>query len=448
MTNSKSPTVVTIRLNSGTRWLLLLPALLAIFGAWFAVRWYIGNTVAEYAPDAAQGGIEMARMAVRWAPDDPLTHWRLGSLEEKVFSADNMAAAVREYQLAVALSPNDYRYWMELGRALEASGDRESGEKALRRAVELAPAYSHPRWHLGNLLLREGKNGEAFEQLGHAAESDNLMRPQVFDLAMRVFAGDVNEIAKVACGSPAASMQLAIYLVGGKRFDDGMRIWSTINAADRKQQIDLVKEMRRSLIDAKQFRYALALTREIDPDANLPQPEQFWNGGFESDLKMANADTFDWIIDSRATAQVALDSHAHSGQRSLRIILRSPRTLDNIHVSQTVVVEPGARYRFECYVRTEDLISPSTPVLVVSDAVEHGTLVQSSPLPTGTNDWQKISLDFTANPKYDGITVGFYRAPCSEGQQICPIFGTVWYDDFNLQRIGGPDRKDAGGPKR
>ncbi len=443
--------MVTIRLTSGTRWLLLLPALLAILGAWFVVRWYVGNTVAEYAPGVDEGGIEMARMAVRWAPGDPLTHWRLGSLEEKVFSAENMADAVREYQLAVTISPNDYRYWMELGRALEASGDRESGEKALRRSVELAPAYSHPRWYFGNLLLREGKLGEAFEQLGQAAEADNLMRPQVFDLAMRVFDGDVNEIAKVACVSPAARMQFAIYLVVGKRFDDAMRMWSTTNPADRRQLPDLGEEMKRCLIQSKQFKSALALMREIEPDADLPQPEQFWNGGFESDLKPASAaraNPFDWVIDSRTSAQLSRDSRAHSGQSSLRIILRAPRTLDTVHVSQTVAVEPGARYRFECYVRTEDLLSASTPVLVISDAVDNATLVASNALPTGTNDWQKVTLDFTAKPKHDGITVGFDRAACSGEGQICPIFGTVWYDDFNLQRISGPDRKDAGSTKR
>ena len=43
----------------------------------------------------------MARMAVRWAPDDALAHWRLASLQEKNFSAENLAAAVREYELAV-----------------------------------------------------------------------------------------------------------------------------------------------------------------------------------------------------------------------------------------------------------------------------------------------------------------------------------------------------------
>jgi tetratricopeptide (TPR) repeat protein len=440
---------VTIRLGSGLRWLLLLPALLALLGAWFAVRWYVGNTVAEYSPDVTQGGIEMARMAVRWAPGDPLTHWRLASLEEKVFSAENMAAAVNEYREAVRLSPNDYRYWTELGRALEASGDRDSGEKALRRAVELAPAYSHPHWYFGNLLLREGKFDEAFQQLGLAAESDDQMRSQVFDLAMQVFSGDVNEIARVACGSPAARLQFAIYLVNVKRVDDAMRLWGSLNPADRQAQEDLSQQLEQSLIQAKQFHALLALMGEIEPDTSLPAPEQFFNGGFESDLSASSPNTFDWMIEARASAQAAVDSQPHSGKKSLRIVLRVPRNLDKLPVSQTVVVEPGAQYRFECYARTVDLISASTPALFILDAVDGNVLATSSPLPSGTNDWQRVTFDFTTKPQHDGITLGFFRAPCGEGQ-ICPIFGTVWYDDFNLQRIGGTGskRRDAGSTRR
>ena len=57
-------------------------------------------------------------------------------------SENNLADAVHEYEIAATLSPNDYRYWMELGRGIEAAGDNAGGERALGRAVELAPAYS------------------------------------------------------------------------------------------------------------------------------------------------------------------------------------------------------------------------------------------------------------------------------------------------------------------
>jgi tetratricopeptide (TPR) repeat protein len=449
MPQSKSPSVVTLRLGAGMRWLLLLPALLAILGATFAVRWYVGNTVAEYSPDVTESGLEMARMAVRWAPGDPLTHWRLGTVEEKTFKPETLAAAVREYQEAVANSPNDYRYWMELGRALEAAGDGESGEKALRRAVELAPAYSHPRWSLGNLLLRAGKFEEAFNHLGRAAESDDQMRPQVFDLAMRVLDGDVEQVAKVTCASPAARLQFAIYLVGAQRFAEAMRMWGGISPADRRAAPALTDEMEQSLVRAKQFRALLSVMRESRANPDLPPAEQIWNGGFEGPLTPASADIFGWVINPRQLAQITLDSHGHTGQGSLRIAFRASSTLDKIPASQTVPVEPGTQYRLEYYLRTENLVTASTPVLTVSDALDGTVLTTSKPLPTGTNDWQQVILDFTTNPKHDGITVGFNRAPCSEAD-ICPIFGSVWYDDFNLQRIGGAGspRRDAGRIKR
>jgi tetratricopeptide (TPR) repeat protein len=432
----KAPSIVTIGLTSVSRWLLLLPAVCAILGSWFVVRWYVGNTVAEYAPGVEEGGVEMARMAARWAPGDPFTHWRLASLEEKVFNADNLADAVREYELAVTLSPNDYRYWMELGRALEASGDIAGGEKALRHAVELAPAYSQPRWHFGNLLVREGKLDEAFVQLARAAEADDAMRPQVFNLAWQVFGGDVDQIARMACPSLPVRMQFAIYLVGQARFDDAMRIWRTINPSERKGQRARDEEFEQALIQAKQFRAALEVMREIEPDPGGPVPEQFWNGGFESDIGPGNAKNFYWAINSRPQVKTGIDTQAHSGHGSLRIALKAPNQLDSMPVSQTIVVEPNTQYHFECYVRTEDLNSGVTPMVSIVDAANNAVLVKSAPVPTGTNDWQRITFDFKTGPKSDGVILRLVRASCGE-DQVCPIFGTIWYDDFQLQRSGG-----------
>src|SRR5207237_10196301 len=149
--------------------------------------------------------------------------------------------------------PYDYRYWMELGGALEAAGDRTSSERALRRAVELAPAYAQPRWFFGNALLREGKVDEAFAQLVPAAIADRQMRPQVLNLAWQVFGGDVDAIAKVACPSADLRAQFAIYLVSQTRFDDALRMWSNLSSADRTAQHDLGTELMQSLLNAKQF---------------------------------------------------------------------------------------------------------------------------------------------------------------------------------------------------
>lgn len=415
------------------RWLLLLPALIALFGAWSAVRWYVGNTVAEFSPSVDEGGLEMAQMAVRWGPSDPLTHWRLASFVQKTFSAENLAAAVREYELAVQASPYDYRYWMELGRAFEAAGDPDSGEKALRRAVELAPAYSHPRWHYGNLLLRQGRTGEAFAQLSRAAEADEAMQAPLFGLASQMFGGDVEKIVQVL-PAPSVRLQFAISLINTDRFDEAARVMRTISSADRRAQPALTDQVLKSLLAHKQFHAALALLRELEPEGQLPAPEQFWNGGFEQPVPVSDTKPFRWVINSHSQAQIAIDPRGR-GQGSLRIIFKVSTKLDSIPVSQTIIVEPETQYRIQFYQRTEGLTTASTPAVVINDSVDNTQLASSPPAPTGTNDWQLVTLDFKTKPKHEGISLGLIRAACEKDQPICPIFGTVWYDDFNLQRV-------------
>lgn len=438
MPHSNSQSVITIRLHSLVgRALVVLPIVLALLGAWFAVRWYVGDTIAEYASTNEAGSIELARLGVRWAPADPFAHWRLGALAEKEFSANNMAEAVREYREAVRLSPSDYRYWGELGRALEASGDSDGAEQALRRAVELAPSYSYPRWYLGNLLLREGKQEEAFQELARAAAADGQLQPQVFNLAWQFFEGNVNEITRVACPSAGVRAEFALYLAGLKKFDEAIRIWGTLSRTDQRSLSSTGDRLKQSLIDSKQFRVALKVLSDIAPeDTARPVAEQFTNGGFENPLAHASVNSFDWSIGSGAQVQSAIDAVSHNGHHSLRIIFKVPNKLDVIPVSQTVVVEPNMQYHFECFARTEALDTGSAPVLMISDAADNKALAGSAPLPTGTNDWQKISFDFKTKPNSDGVTLTLVRPPCSVGP-ICPILGTVWYDDFNLQRAGG-----------
>ena len=437
MSHPNNVSVITIDLRApARRALVVLPALLAILSVWFVVRWYVGDTVAEYSPDNTAGATELARMTTRWAPDDPFTHWTLGALEAKDFSADNMADAVHEYKIAAALAPNDYRYWMELGRGLEASGDNAGGERALGRAVELAPAYSLPRWYFGNLLLRGGKVDEAFQQLSRAGENDAAILVQVFNLAGRVFDTDVDAMANATCRSVAMRLQLVLYLVARQKIEEAMRVWSSTK--DQSAERELASELQQQLIKARHFQAALVVMREIEPAAaRLFVPEQFTNGGFEAGQTLASSDSFGWSITSGSQAQISIDSQPHGGQNSLRIVFRAPAKLDTIQVSQTIVVAPDTQYHFECYARTDELITGVPPLISIVDATDQSGLVSSPPLPTGTNAWQRIALDFKTKPKSDGVIVKIARQPCGEAS-VCPIFGKVWYDDFNLQRGGGP----------
>lgn len=425
------------------RWLLLLPALIAVLAAVAAGRWYVGNTLAEYSRPLEEGGLDMARMAVRWAPSDPLTHWRLGAFQEKSFGAENLAAAVREFQFAVEASPYDYRYWMELGRALEANGDAANGEKALRRAVELAPHYSHPRWFYGNLLLRQGKTDEAFAEFDRVAQADEAMRPAIFGVALQAFNGEVDPIIN-RLPAPAVRLQFAVSLANAERYDDALRVLRMVDLADRRAQSPALDGLIKTLIARRQFRYALEFLREIQPPGSrMPEAARFWNGDFEQPIPVADPQPFHWLIESRPQIQTSIDPRGHAGTGSLRLVFKAQNKLDNIPVSQTIIVEPDTQYRLQFYQKTEGLTSASPPVILVSDAFDNAVLASSPPAPTGNNDWQVMTVDFKTKPAHEAITITVVRNPCDDKEQVCPIFGIVWYDDFNLQRLSG-----AGAPRR
>jgi tetratricopeptide (TPR) repeat protein len=419
------------------RVLLVVPVALALLFSWYAVRWYMGNFVAEFAPRMEEGQIEAAQAAMRLAPDDPWTHGAVASIKKNSLLPEELADAVRHYEEAVRLSPNDYRFWLELGRAREQSGDRAGGEKALRRAVELAPSYVYPRWYLGNLLLRAGQSEEAFRELQRAAEADSALRPQLFNVAWTLYGQNIDEIKRVVGDSAAARSEFAVYLMGRQRVDDALGLWASLRPEEKKAQRAAGEGMLKSLLEQKRYRAALGVFADLNGDA--VKAEQFVNGGFEEDIDAtAVASVFNWQIKSDAQAQIAIDgSRGHGGARSLRILFKAATTLSFQNIAQLVAVEPAAEYRFECYVRAQDLKSGGMPRLEIIDARDTSTvLATSEPVAPGTYDWQPVTVNFKTPPQTEAVIVRVGRENCGS-VAVCPIFGIVWYDDFNLQRVTG-----------
>lgn len=416
------------------RAVMVLTLVLALLASWFVVRWYLGNTLAEY-HDADENGLETVRRAVSWAPSDPLTHWRLGAIAQRQLLPDQLHQVVDEYEKAASLSPNDYRFWMALGTALEQWGEVERGEKALRRATELAPSYAYPRWYLGNLLLRSGRYDQAFAELRRAADADPDLRSQLLNLAWAIYNKNLDSFVEAVGNSANARAELAAYLVGRQRFEDGILLWQRLNESEKRANRTNGEAIVGALVTAKRFHQAAEVANDLVPAAAYRTGEgKFVDGGFEDDLTPQTGAVFGWQVKSLQQAQVGIDPDlGHNSSRSLRIVFQVPSRLDSISVSQLVPVRPDTQYDFECYVRSQDLQSASTPRIEIADATEGQGVTGSDPAPTGSTDWQRIAFSFKTGAKTEAVTVKIIRTSCGE-DPVCPIFGTVWYDDFNLKR--------------
>jgi len=415
------------------RLLMILALAFALICSWFAVRWYLGNTLAEYL-NPEENSVESARLAVSLGPNDPLTHWRLGEFTQKKLPSDQVGQVVKEYEKATSLSPNDYRFWMAFGTALEQAGEEHRAEEALRRAVKLAPSYSFPRWYLGNSLLRSGHFAEAFTELQGASEADPELRSQLFNLAWELYNKDFDSLKSSIGKTAEARAQFSQYLLGQGRFAEGLRLWSTLSESEKRDNRSAGEAILGNLITAKHFHQAVGVWNDLVPTVSYRAAiGHLVDGGFEDNVAHRPGAVFGWQVQSLQQVPIAIDpAQAHSGRHSLRIVFQVRSRLDSVNLSQLVPVEPDTQYDFECYVKTQKLESASTPVVALVDAMDGSVVATSEPAANGDSDWQRVALTFKTGAKTEALALRITRAPCSENP-VCPIFGTLWYDDFNLK---------------
>lgn len=420
--------------NLPVKILLIVLLIMASVWSYYAVRWYVGNTLAEYF-DPAQSSVNIAQRAVSMAPDDPLTHWRIAQVVQKNLPLDQQAQAIAEYEKAVSLSPNDYRFWMSLGTAHEQSGDPVKAEQAFRRAVALAPAYAYPRWYLGNLLLRNGRYEEAFAELRTASEADPEFRPQQFSLIWEIYNNDPEALRNAVGQSSGARASFALYLLNQKRFDDGLGLWSGLSAEEKKANRVTGESIITTLKNELRFHNALQVWNDVMTEKYHAEVGRVFDGSFEEPVAYAPDTVFGWQVKSAPNTHIGIDpGKSHAGERSLKMVFQVRSNLEAINVGQLVPVQPQTEYEFECYVSTDKLETGSSPQVHIIDATDGAVLAASQMTPTGTNDWSRISFTFKTGDKTEAVNLKVVRLSCgTEEAPVCPIFGSVWYDDFTFK---------------
>lgn len=118
----------------------------------------------------AEAGLVFVRRGLEWAPDDAELHYYLGSLHD--YLAQPMEAT-ESYRTALGLAGPDSapaRYWVRLGAAQLALGDRGQAEESIQRALAVEPDFAEAHYRLGLLRLGEGLHSQAERLLERAVE--------------------------------------------------------------------------------------------------------------------------------------------------------------------------------------------------------------------------------------------------------------------------------------
>ena len=356
---------------------------------------------------------------------DPQTHFTAASLHERALEAGDFETALREYEIAASLAPHNYLLWLRLAAVRGRAGDMPGAEAALLQAKRLAPNYSRVQWAMGNFLLREGRDEEAYPELIKAVAGDPTLASLAAATSLQMSEGDARSVSSKFEDSPSINVALALQLAAQKRFAEALELWNRTDTADERYR-DAAKQLRSQLIENKRFIAAIAITRTGETAAI---PETISNAGFEQPVRTEGADVFEWKVSRGTYPQVGVtDSQKLSGSYSLVVLLTGSGS-DFRGPSQLIAVRAG--YAFELIVPyRSDVSSAATFHWEVLSAVDGRRLAMSAPL-NAASQWTNAVVEFAAPQNTEGVEIRFVRGECAGAK--CAASGSFWFDDLLLK---------------
>ncbi|HKY05545.1 MAG TPA: hypothetical protein VJQ56_11685 [Blastocatellia bacterium] len=400
-----------------------------------AVGWAASQfVVATFADSRLNIGREYLAAASDYFPNSARLHARAAAAEA-ASSSGNLKAAEAHALEAVRLSPYNFDYRRILASIKEARGRGGEAEDALRAALALAPNDCDTHWRLANLLLRERRLKEALDEFRVAATGNPANLHATLELVWRASGGTVEAVDFVTARTPEARFTLARFLLKQRRATDAVEVVGQIDK-DALARLAALPAFLDELIRADQPVAARDLWIGIVEGERVAD-RVIYNGGFETERRK-DFTQFDWVISQSEFARVSIESReAHTGSRSLRVAFagRDTTRLDG-EIKQTILLAEGARYRLRLFIKADGLETPSGPRIAVTDAATSSVIASSEPFRAGSYDWQPLTIEFDvprARTRYAAAYVTVQRKPQFAYDE--PTRGTVWLDDFTLDRL-------------
>ena len=424
---------------------LLISILLAFLAGRFIIRDFLAGSLIEYGEDQASRD-----QAVVYAPGSPEVVAARGKYLFYRAEPPQPEAGLVALRQAVLLSPHDYRFWLELGKAYENAGQSAAADRALERAVSLAPRYFETQWTWANYQMRAGQTDRALESFhralllseGQEGKTNGRAALNVYDVVAQALGLNLAALRQVAPEDATAQAYLAYYLATHQALDPALEIFRKLPAENVPAYLDLIYQL---LADSQRTgRYAEAgeawdRLRRLSGEAAPEAGNMIENGGFEraplSDRYpqlLASSLGFDWLVQRHPEVAVRRDDdRPHGGNRSLHLHFSMRMQSPFEQVSQLARVEPGASYRLRFFVRARNL-PEDAPWIEIRDAQRPEAFSLRATLPRDAAEWREVSLGFSTLPETRAISI-VLRAPQYRDLNALNKID-LWLDDFEAQR--------------
>ncbi len=365
--------------------------------------------------------------AIRWEPGNAEHRAQLGRYF--MFVAQDAAAAVRQYEAAVALNPYMARYWLDLANACQFTGDVARQRQALDGAMEADPNTPEVAWEAANFYLLQGDVPRALRGLRTVLAADGYRVRPALELCWRV-THNADQVLDLLPREAGSYFKFLSVLASHQESAAADRVWTRMIALGQEVDPKVALPYVQYLLDQHDVAHAQQAWKELagaSPQLRpyLAEQNLIVNGGFTQEILNAG---FDWRYRTQPGVAINLDStEFHSASRALLLAFDGAEIAD-AGLWQLVPVEPNAEYEFTAFVKSEDLFSASGPQLAIYDAYRGTPLLQMDEL-MGSRVWQPVKSELQTRGDTRLVAIRVVRS-----QPATRIRGRLWLDDVSLVR--------------
>ena len=401
-----------------------------VAAAWF---FYAGGKHALSSHFAASSNPKNWELAARIEPGNPESWYRLGRFRQLDFDNPDIPLAISYYRRAIQLNPRSPYYKLDLAGALEMAGNNGEADSYFRAAQAAYPISAEVSWKYGNFLLRRNRLPEAYAEIHRAVTVDSNLIPLAVS---RVWHSDPDIhllLDQVLPETAEAYSQALAFLTDARDSTAALVVWHRLIAMDPHADRKWVFMLTDMLVAQQKFEEAGAVWRQaagrdVDSEPAYAGNSIVYDGGFEKDISDGG---FGWRQSDAMGADFDFDTDVkHSGSRSARLIFDGTKNLSYEGLFQYVLVSPRTRYRFQGFLRTDQISTESGMRFEIVDPKDKPHLDVVTSNETGTLPWTLEQIDFTTGPNSHLILIRLVRRPSERLDN--KLRGTVWIDDVTI----------------
>jgi hypothetical protein len=322
--------------------------------------------------------------------------------------------------------------WLKMAESELALGHTEKARKILIFANELASGVF--RWQWPQMLLaRDLEMNDVFLKNANYLLGHRKLTQDTLHLLDFHFHNDTAAVVEAL-----QSDSLAVYLkwlMRWGRVDDTGIVWQRI-LKEGEPDPDMVLQYTHFLVGQKKILAARNIWNKFN------EIEGMTNAGFEEEITRRGFDWRYWEEKKenweirRVSSGISDESHA------LRVWFAGEENIAFHHLYQIVPVKPLQPYRLFYRWKSKFITTDQGPFVEIYGYDQKG-LHRKGPMIKGTNLWHTETLEFTPPEDCNAVVVRLRRLKSRRFDS--KIAGTLWLDDFKLEKIAQGSMLNAQG---